>query len=650
MTLDDIYATSSSWQVTLTNTALLTTNASISSTGVTSPSNSQLSWYVGLDQTDFELDGQEGALVNVTLVHPSGPEPGMYLINLLGYDEDNDVSSPYVLMLDVPVLSDTRIEFDYTTIPVNPSNVTSVDIRLFNLGNSDIGYDLFLESPPGWYAGFDDLSAQGGANSASTGLMLEDGQMTIGVSFTPPQVMTLAGAELTVVLKVVSQSEEARIVEYDLPLVVEEVSHITVDLESSFSSITPGNTISLQYSVENRGNVDLMLNPTLQLPLGWMQNTILEEFELSWTESRNFAISITAQQDARSGEIKLIMDTSQYSWFHSEDIEVVVLPNPVLTFTSVEIGGDTWSNIFGPGQHPTGVPINYTWLVENTESAPWNPSVTLQLDNNLLGDCTTPGTISKGDVKPITCTIIISAMADPASEPEFKVTLSGDLVSINESVTMLVALSKEVSWKVDGPLTLETNEPSVLQLTITNTGNTLVSGAIETTSPNGWNVEFDGVDSVNIEAGQSQKIRLDITATKPGDGTLSISISGADDVVNSNIVLDVSSEGEAFAEESSGLSPVVLSILVVIPLIIIAGLVIFLRNKSEASIPISAPAQGSFAAPAPQPNATPCFACRQPILSMMQGCPSCGARYHSVCKVESCVNCGATSTTFVNVE
>ena len=650
VTLDDIYATSSSWQVTLTNTALLTTNASISSTGVTSPSNSQLSWYVGLDQTDFELDGQEGALVNVTLVHPSGPEPGMYLINLLGYDEDNDVSSPYVLMLDVPVLSDTRMEFDYTTIPVNPSNVTSVDIRLFNLGNSDIGYDLFLESPPGWYAGFDDLSAQGGANSASTGLMLEDGQMTIGVSFTPPQVMTLAGAELTVVLKVVSQSEEARIVEYDLPLVVEEVSHITVDLESSFSSITPGNTISLQYSVENRGNVDLMLNPTLQLPLGWMQNTVLEEFELSWTESRNFAISITAQQDARSGEIKLIMDSSQYSWFHSEDIEVVVLPNPVLTFTSVEIGGDTWSNIFGPGQHPTGVPINYTWLVENTESAPWNPSVTLQLDNNLLGDCTTPGTISKGDVKPITCTIIISAMADPASEPEFKVTLSGDLVSINESVTMLVALSKEVSWKVDGPLTLETNEPSVLQLTITNIGNTLVSGAIETTSPNGWDVEFDGVDSVNLEAGQSQKIRLDITATKPGDGTLSISISGADDVANSNLVLDVSSEGDAITEESSGLSPVVLSILVIIPLIIIAGLVIFLRNKSEASIPTSAPAQESFAAPAPQPNATPCFACRQPILSMMQGCPSCGARYHSVCKVESCVNCGASSTAFVNVE
>ena len=650
VTLDDINATSSSWQVTLTNTALLTTNASISSTGVTSPSNSALSWYVGLDQTDFELDGQEGVLVNVTLVHPSGPSPGIYFINLLGYDEDNDVSSPYVLTLDVPVLADTRIEFDYTSIPVNPSNVTSVDIRLFNLGNDDIGYDLFLESPPGWYAGFDDLSAQGGANSASTGLMLEDGQMNIGISFTPPQVMTLAGAELTVVLKVVSQSEEGKIVDYELPLVVEEISHVTVDLESSFSSITPGNTISLQYSVENKGNIDLMLNPTLQLPLGWLQNTILEDFELSWTESRNFAISITAQQDARSGEIKLIMDSTQYSWSHSEDIEVVVLPNPALTFASVEINGQTWTNIFGPGQHPTGVPINYTWLVENSESVSWSPTATLQLDNNLLGDCTSPGSISKGDIKPITCTIIISAMADPASEPEFKVVLSGDMVSINESVTMLVALSKEVSWKVDGPLVLETDQPSVLQLTITNTGNTLVSGAIEVSSPNGWDVDFDGADSVDLEAGQSQKIRLDITATKSGSGTLAISISGVEDLENSRIELDVSSEGDAIIEDSSNLSPIILSVLVIIPLIIIIGLVIFLKNRNESVMPSSAPVQESFATPVQQSNTTPCFACRQPILTAMVGCPSCGARYHSTCKVKTCVHCGASSTTFVNVD
>ena len=32
---------------------------------------------------------------------------------------------------------------------------------------------------------------------------------------------------------------------------VEEVLELTVDLESSFSSITPGNSLSLQYTIEN---------------------------------------------------------------------------------------------------------------------------------------------------------------------------------------------------------------------------------------------------------------------------------------------------------------------------------------------------------------------------------------------------------------
>ena len=114
--------------------------------------------------------------------------------------------------------------------------------------------------------------------------------------------------------------------------------------------------------------------------------------------------------------------------------------------------------------------------------------------------------------------------------------------------------------------------------------------------------------------------------------------------------MDVSSEGEAITDDSSGMSALNWSILLIIPLAIIVGLVIFLRKRREHSIPSSAPAQGAFAAPLPQPNATPCFACRQPILSMMQGCPSCGARYHSTCKVVTCVNCGANSTTFVNVE
>ena len=646
--LSDINATTSSWQVTLINTALLSTNASISATGVSNPSNAPLSWYVGLDQSNFMLEGQEGAQINVTLVHPKGPDPGVYKIDLLGYDEDNDVSSPFTLLLDVPILSQTRLEFDYTTIPVHPTEVTSVDFRLFNLGNGDIGYDLFLESPPGWYAGFDDLSAQGGANSASTGLMLEDGQMNIGISFTPPQVMTLAGAEMTVILRVVSQSEEARMMQYELPLVVEEILELTVDLESSFSTITPGNSLSLQYTIENVGNSDLELSPRMQLPQGWTLNSVLEGLTLGWTQSQNFIISITADDDARSGQISFILDSNQESWSHIESVEVVVLPDPVLTFTSVEIGGETWSNIFGPGQHPTGVPINYTWIVENREDSPWSPSIVLQKDSILLGDCTPVGVVNKGDLKALTCTIIITGNANPSSEPQFNVVLSGDSVTVNKSVTMLVASSKEVTWDLDGPSTVQTGESSSIEVTITNTGNSLVSGALKATPSSGWSVSIDGSESLNLQAGQSQLIRLEVIANQPGNGKISLTISGVNDLANSGIDIDLNSEGETTEDSNSVVETLFWAVWIIIPIIAVVGLVL-VRKK-----PSLQPQPGNFANHyqngQTQKPVTPCFSCRQPILTWMRGCPACGARYHPTCNVANCTHCGAESSSFVNVE
>ena len=646
--LSDINATTSSWQVTLINTALLSTNASISATGVSSPSNSPLPWYVGLDQSNFMLEGQEGALVNVTLVHPSGPDPGLYQIELLGYDEDNDVSSPFTLLLDVPVLSQTRLEFDYTTIPVHPTEVTSVDFRLFNLGNGDIGYDLFLESPPGWYAGFDDLSAQGGANSASTGLMLEDGQMNIGISFTPPQVMTLAGAEMTVILRVVSQSEEARMMTYELPLVVEEVLEVTVDLESSFSTVIPGNSLALQYTIENVGNTDLDLSPRMQLPQGWSQNSVLDDLTLGWTQSQNFIISVTADVDAKSGQITFILDSNQESWSHSESVEVVVLPDPVLTFTSVEIEGETWTNIFGPGQHPVGVPINYTWIVENRENSPWNPSIVLQKDSILLGDCTPIGVVNKGDLKALTCTIIITGNAEPSSEPQFNVVLSGDSVTVNKSVSMLVASTKEVTWDVKGANTLQTGESSSIEVTITNTGNSLVSGAVKATPSSGWSVSIDGSDSLNLQAGQSQLIRLDVIANQPGEGTISLSISGASDLTNSNIAIDLSSEGETTSDSNSVVETLFWAVWIVIPIIAIVGLVLIRKKSSIQPKPTNF--ANHYQNSQPQSQVTPCFSCRQPILTWMRGCPACGARYHPTCNVANCTHCGAESSSFVNTE
>jgi hypothetical protein len=187
-------------------------------------------------------------------------------------------------------------------------------------------------------------------------------------------------------------------------------------------------------------------------------------------------------------------------------------------------------------------------------------------------------------------------------------------------------------------------------LTITNLGNTIVSGSVDTSSSSGWDVELDGIDSVNLEAGQSEKIRLKVTANQPGEGTISVSISGMDDVIGSELELEMSSSGEVAGSGSESFLSGYWVILILIPVILGAVALVLLKNKEENNSPMIAPNATEFLNSGQSENATPCFACRQPILSWMVGCPSCGARYHSVCKVSKCVNCDADSSNFVNVE
>ena len=143
---------------------------------------------------------------------------------------------------------------------------------------------------------------------------------------------------------------------------------------------------------------------------------------------------------------------------------------------------------------------------------------------------------------------------------------------------------------------------------------------------------------------------MEITANQPGEGIVSISISGTDEVDGSQIVLEMSSNGEVVGAESESFLSGYWILLLIIPVVLGAVAFIMLKKRDEHSIPMKAPTGNLFQKPEQHENATPCFACRQPILSMMLGCPSCGARYHSVCKVTNCTNCGTESSDFVNVE
>ena len=255
----------------------------------------------------------------------------------------------------------------------------------------------------------------------------------------------------------------------------------------------------------------------------------------------------------------------------------------------------------------------------------------------MLGDCTSPGQISRGDVKAITCTVIIPASADPGTEPQFTVELSAEQISVNDTVTMLVASTKELTWEIDLPATVKTGETNSAQLTITNIGNAPVSGKLDLSSSKGWDIEVEGLDTINLEAGQSQQISLSIMANEPGDGTFSATLSNVGDVQGSQFDWDVTSEGEVVADDSSSKSNALLWSVSVIFILILAGFAVLVMKKNKRSnviksVPLSAPDHSAFPETVSPESITPCFSCRQPILSWMMGCPSCGARYHSVRK------------------
>ena len=168
----------------------------------------------------------------------------------------------YLQVLDIP---EFRIEYDYTIVPVHPANPTNLSVRVYNAGNTEIGYDLFLEAPSGWSAGFQDLGSEPGASSGSTGLIAKQGQKDVELQFIPPQVSTAAGAERMVSLTAISQTDPSQTWEIDIPIRIKEVREVEILLESGIGTPRPDATVNLLFTIENRGNVDITFEPSMSL-------------------------------------------------------------------------------------------------------------------------------------------------------------------------------------------------------------------------------------------------------------------------------------------------------------------------------------------------------------------------------------------------
>ena len=646
--------TTASWNLTLENTALIETNASIDVLGVSRVSDgTTVPWYVGMTASNFTLQGKGKASISVTIVYPQAPEPGMYEINVVGIDVDNAITYPYQLYLHVLDIPEFRIEYDYETVPVHPANPTNLSVRVYNDGNTEIGYDLFLQAPSGWSAGFQDLGSEPGASSGSTGLITKQGQKDVELQFIPPQVSTAAGAERMVRLTAISQTDPSQTWEIDIPIRVMEVREVEIVLESNIGTPRPDATLNLLFTIENRGNVDITFNPSMSLPTGWQVQSTLQPIEMAWTDnSKNILISIVGNGDALSGQLTLNLDngSDRYSW--SSDLEVLALPEPELTFKSLDFeDGRTFDHPFGPGSHPADQELIFMWLLTNDAETVWRPDISISLSQGLFGDCLDVTQVASGDVVPVICSIIIPSTIEVGSQPDFSFTLSGDDVSLVEGTSLLVAESRGVDWKITGLSTIDDSGSGTIQIRLTNTGNVQLSHRLEVQTTEGLTASLVEEDIVNIVAGDSQQFTVVITGLATGLQQITFQLTGTQEVSTSTTTVDIDVTASFSETKSNSQTLLYSSIGIILVAFILLG-ILFARSKKESDV--ISPDPKTLPSVVQQQPAVMCWSCHGPITGPMQGCPSCGARYHTkgvgncdADSLEACANCGASVELFV---
>ena len=661
--------TTTSWNITLTNTALIPTNASVQTGQVLHvESNTVVPWYVGSTSANFSLEGQASEYITVTLVHPAPPAPGTYRIDLLGLDVDNAVNYPLNLDFIVPNLAEASVEYDYQIVPVHPSEPTNITIRFLNDGNAPIGYDLFLEAPPGWRAGFTNLGSEAGATSGSTGLISNGTFRAVGLMFTPPQVMTAAGAERVMTLTAISQTEQQERFEVDIPIQVATLDTFSVNLESTLGTIRPDTRVSMMFSLEHRGNIDLNLTPSFTLPSGWAVSSTFSPFDLDWASSKNLLYTLEAGPNARSGDLVLNLDngSARYTWTRSVVVER--LPEPTMAFVGLELqDGTRFGSPVGSGSHPSGESMTFTWLLTNAAETAWAPSVSIQADDGLFGDCTPVGTVASDTPVPLVCTMLIANGMAPMSEPSFTLNLAAGGVELSTTVGLLVAENEEVRWDLGQVPTFVTGAEREVRIELTNTGNTPLQRQVQVEAGPDWNGEVEGNDIVDLEVGQSVILRLNLRADGPGEENITLVLAQSP-ASGSSFSFTVTATGEPVGTSAnSGLtSGATLGLLVFVVLAAIGFAITQRRSTSSRSPapPVLAP-HPVMRKPVPavsaptvvQPVAVPaptCWSCRQPVTTNIVGCPTCGARYHGTphpgcgaTELTTCVHCDSPAEAFL---
>jgi uncharacterized membrane protein len=649
VTLGDATDSSTTWQLSLMNTALFETNATIEvSDPVRMQDGVQYDWFTSFTSNTFNLEAAEIESVSLTMVHPAPPPPGLYSMVVTGTDVENSVISELAIFFDVPVLAEAEIVMPGEHFLVSPLESTELQILVFNEGNGAQTYDVELVSPAGWHLGFDTLGAFAGSSHGSTGTMARDAGRTIDITINPPGAMIPAGSVFDAAIIIHSRVSSDSWSE-DISLVVKAIDEVSMTPSSDGAEhdISPDALLEIEVDLSNLGNRMLDLQPYVRnIPGGWTVSGGLDTISIPAGESGVWSVALQGNGVAISGDLELRFATDDgfyVDW--NRTLNVLSGAIPSLSFHMVALPDGTVSDYpLGVGSHPVGEPgFDLAWTVTNQGSTTWRPTTYLEVpDDDWASSCSAPSTLSAGASSTVWCTVVIPLSAEASSEPIVTLVMQGEGVEVSDSISLLVESVARVSWTLNNQPTGHEGYPTTLYIDLQNIGNSEISHILQVSGPEGWNpLILDGV-VVNLRPGEIRSLDVGFTPNSGVDGILVVELADANDVEDSSFSMEIDVLPAAKVQGTSILETLMIAVLVLA--LVGGGLYVYSRRGGDYSSLTQTEALSKIAdsfglgeKEEEKSSGIPCWICSQDItLGEAWACSECGARYHRSGQVQGC--------------
>ena len=649
ITLSDASDSSTTWHLSLMNTALFETNATIE---VTDPVRVQdgveYDWFTSFTSNTFNLDPAETKEVSLTMIHPAPPPPGLYRMIVTGTDIENNVNSELTLYFNVPVLAGVDIVMNGDQFLVSPLEPTQLQILVFNEGNGAQSYDVELVSPAGWHLGLDSLGAFAGSSHGSTGTLAKDAGRAIDITINPPGAMipadSIFDAALIIHSRVSSDSWSA-----DITLVVMDIDEVSTTPSSGGAEqeVAPDASLTIDLEITNHGNRLLELQPYLRsIPGGWTVTDGIDMVTVPTGGSTTLSLILEGNGAAVSGELEIRFATEDgFSFDWNRTLNVLSGAIPVLEFQQIALpDGTSADHPLGVPYHPVGgLGFDLAWSIENLGSTTWRPTTSLEVpDEDWTSSCTAPTALASGASSMIWCTVVIPLSAEAGSEPIITLVMEGEGVEISYPISLLVEHVDRVAWRLISQPSAHEGYATTLQIEVENTGNSQISDILQVTGTDGWNpLILDGV-VVNLMPGEVRTLQLGFTPHTGSDGTLIVSIVDTQGIIeDSSLTLEIDVLPAATSQESSTLLMVVIAIVIVG--LIVGGVYMYSRRDDSSSLVSTdslnkiADSFGLSGQEEEETSGIPCWICSGDIIvGEAWACSECGARYHKDGQVPGC--------------